>query len=131
MAKTADGVTITIGMTVYDMVHNTIRKLTVYDIRSDIVKISSDCGVPASSLYHDKSKLGGCRCEGYRRRGGAFTFGPVRWYQCEETATVMISFKQEDEKVAKLPACNRCWAEGVSSGSIEIIEVKPITQEID
>ena len=78
MAKTADGVKISIGMTVYDKVHNTIRKLTVYDIRGDTIKISSDCGVSAAGLYHDKSKLENYRCEGYIRRGGAFTFGPVR-----------------------------------------------------
>lgn len=30
------------------------------------------------------------RCEGYVRKGGVFTFGPVKWVQCENEAVKSI-----------------------------------------
>lgn len=64
------------------------------------------------------------RCEGWRRYGGAFTFGPVKWEQCKNEGIVFIKFK-DDGKIKTLPACKECWNECLSNG-IEIIEVRPI-----
>jgi hypothetical protein len=62
------------------------------------------------------------KCEGYRRRGGTFTLGPVVWEQCKGNAIVMLQTVGNDKP---LPACNICWQECVDS-KIEIISVKPI-----
>jgi len=64
------------------------------------------------------------RCEGYRRYGGAFTLGPVKWEQCKENATVMITIEQ-DGKVSDFPACNTCGEEGRQKG-LKQIAAKPI-----
>lgn len=64
------------------------------------------------------------RCEGWRRHGGAFTFGPVTWKQCENKGIVTLKFK-DGEKVKTLPACKECWAECLANG-ITIIEARPI-----
>ena len=66
------------------------------------------------------------RCEGYRRYGGAFTFGPVIWRQCENEAMVMLEVKQKEEGVYKGPACGECWQEAIGNDKIEIISVEPI-----
>lgn len=63
------------------------------------------------------------RCEGWRRHGGVFTLGPVRWTQCEKDAVVILRVKQE--KISKQPACLGCWNEGVERG-IKILSAKPI-----
>lgn len=63
------------------------------------------------------------RCEGYRRYGGAFTLGPVRWVQCKNTAVVMLTVIQEEE--AQFPACNICWKECIDKG-IQIAKVTPL-----
>lgn len=55
------------------------------------------------------------RCEGWRRRGGAFTLGPVKWYQCENAATVEIAVAQDGQTV-KYPACPDCWREATERG---------------
>ncbi len=67
------------------------------------------------------------KCEGYRRSGGVFTFGPVKWVQCENTATVKIKFKQRDEPIDTLPACNDCWQECIKGKNVNILSVTPIT----
>ena len=64
------------------------------------------------------------RCEGWRRYGGAFSFGPPKWVQCENEATVMMEVEQQ-EKVGKLPACMTCWKEAVDS-KMKVISVEPI-----
>lgn len=63
------------------------------------------------------------RCEGWRRNGGAFTFGPVKWSQCENNATVILEVVQEE--VEQLPACMVCWQEAIEKG-IKINHAKPI-----
>jgi hypothetical protein len=63
------------------------------------------------------------QCQGYRRHGGAFTFGPVTWKQCTNDAIVMLTVKQE--KAERLPACNDCWKECIEKG-IKIIKAEPI-----
>jgi hypothetical protein len=63
------------------------------------------------------------RCEGWRRYGGAFTLGPVRWEQCSNEAIVMLTVKQE--KVENLPACKACWQEAIDK-KIEIVKAEPI-----
>jgi len=69
------------------------------------------------------------QCEGWRRYGGAFTLGPVRWEQCKSDATVMLKLEQ-DGKEQTLPACHVCWDEAIDKG-IRIIEAKPIQQQTD
>lgn len=64
------------------------------------------------------------RCEGWRRHGGAFTLGPVKWVQCEAAPIVMLKF-EEDHNCKTLPACNTCWKECIAAG-VKILEVKPI-----
>jgi len=65
------------------------------------------------------------RCEGWRRYGGAFSFGPVKWEQCKNEAIVMLELKQ-DGKIEKLPGCMTCWQEAINTKAIEIISVVPI-----
>jgi len=64
------------------------------------------------------------RCEGWKRRGGVFTLGPMQWSQCENDATVMLTVAQEKEET--LSACNECWKEGIERG-ITIIKAEPIS----
>ena len=64
------------------------------------------------------------RCEGYRRYGGVFTLGPVKWEQCKENAIVTLKVKQ-DNKIETSLACQTCWNECLDN-KIEIIEAKPI-----
>ncbi len=66
------------------------------------------------------------QCEGRRRYGGAFSFGPPVWKQCENEAIVMLTVKQE--KVDTLPACLKCWNEAVEKG-IHIMDVKPLPEK--
>ncbi len=66
------------------------------------------------------------RCEGWRRHGDAFSFGPPRWVQCEKDAIVLLSVKQEHGEDGTLPACESCWAEAVDNDLIAISEVKEI-----
>lgn len=64
------------------------------------------------------------QCEGYRRYGGAFTLGPVRWAQCKEKAIVMLEVLQDGE-VLKQPSCKKCWEESIEYG-IKITNAEPI-----
>jgi len=68
------------------------------------------------------------RCEGYRRRGGALTLGPVRWEQCNNEAIVILTVKQE--KIEKLPSCSICWQECINN-KIQINSVDPISKEVE
>jgi hypothetical protein len=64
------------------------------------------------------------RCEGYRRYGGAFTLGPVKWEQCKEEATVLITFSN-NAGTHVLPGCAKCWAECIEN-KLNIVSVIPI-----
>jgi len=65
------------------------------------------------------------QCEGWRRRGGAFTMGGrPKWTQCKNDAIVMVEAVQ-DGKTEMMPACMTCWEESVERG-IQINKVTPI-----
>jgi len=66
------------------------------------------------------------RCEGYRRYGGAFSFGPAQWVQCKEDATVTLEVEQGGN-TETLPACVTCWNEAIEN-KLNIIEARPIAQ---
>jgi len=73
------------------------------------------------------------QCEGYRRHGGAFTLGPVRWEQCSNDATVMLHLIQ-DGKEKTFPACPVCWNEALENGDqwkIKVLNAKPIMEVTD
>lgn len=65
-------------------------------------------------------------CEGYRRYGGAFTLGPVRWEPCTEPAVVKLRLTQ-DGKAKVCYACKVCWDECKSTPGITIFVAEPIT----
>ena len=67
------------------------------------------------------------RCEGYRRNGGMMTFGPVKWEQCKNDATVIITVVQDGEKQT-LPGCGECWQEAIDN-KITILSVEPLKAE--
>ena len=67
------------------------------------------------------------QCEGWRRTGGALSFGPVKWIQCENKATIMLQFKQGDEDITALGACPVYWKECIEHDDITIINASPIT----
>jgi hypothetical protein len=64
------------------------------------------------------------RCEGYRRRGGAFTFGPVVWKQCGNDAEVELIIVQ-DKKKSAVPSCVFCWNEAISNDKVQVKSAKP------
>ena len=66
------------------------------------------------------------RCEGWCRKGGAFTLGPVKWSQCENEAAVMLLVKQETEE--GFPTCMECWREAIERG-IDILDSHPLAAE--
>ena len=72
------------------------------------------------------------RCEGVTRHGGVMTLGMPYWVQCENEATVIITFKQRpggyghDITEGTLPACNECWQKALDEEHIEVINVEPI-----
>ena len=63
------------------------------------------------------------RCEGWTRKGGAFTWGTPIWSQCENDAIIMLEVEQE--KIEKQPACIDCWKKGIKKG-IKILSVEPL-----
>ncbi len=65
------------------------------------------------------------RCEGMRRYGGSFTFGPVKWVPCKKAAITLLTIKQ-DGKESDVPACVVCWNEAAETKGIEIIKTVPI-----
>lgn len=60
------------------------------------------------------------RCEGWRRYGGAFNFGPPRWVQCANNAIVLLTVEQDGQITRDSPACSHCWEEGISRGIKQI-----------
>jgi hypothetical protein len=66
------------------------------------------------------------RCEGWRRYGGAFTLGPVKWEQCKNDAIVVLKVEQE-KVVENMPSCLECWNEAKASG-ILIHSAEPLSK---
>lgn len=66
------------------------------------------------------------QCEGWRRKGGAFSFGPVTWSQCENEATVTLEVVQDGKSIA-FPACFTCWSEAIAK-EFEIASAEPQEQ---
>ncbi len=66
------------------------------------------------------------RCEGWVRREGAFTLGPVGWVQCKNKGVVILTFKYPETKKQTLPACSKCWRKCIDDERIKIISVIPI-----
>lgn len=64
------------------------------------------------------------QCQGWRRYGGAFTFGPVKWEQCKDMPTVMLKVKQGG-KTEEMLACPACWQESIAN-QLEIVGATPI-----
>lgn len=67
------------------------------------------------------------QCEGWRRKGGAFTMGPPEWSRCENDAIVMLTVTQESTQ--KMPACDACWREAIERG-IKIELVHPLDESV-
>ena len=69
----------------------------------------------------------GKRCEGWMRRGGVFSFGPVSWSQCENEGTVMLTCLNDgDEEPATLPACAGCWKKTIDQEGVTVLSAEPI-----
>ena len=64
------------------------------------------------------------RCERWRRKDGAFSFGPVEWTKCENVAIVNLTVVQNDE-AKEFPICMDCWREAVKK-KIKIVTVSPM-----
>ena len=69
------------------------------------------------------------QCEGWRRTGGAFTFGPVQWDQCKNTPVAIIVIKQGGKQEKPMPACLTCWEECENTKGITVISAKPIKSD--
>lgn len=65
------------------------------------------------------------QCEGWRRYGGVFTLGPVRWEQCKNTAVVILTVTQDGE-TKDFPACGKCWNECLERG-MAVGKAVPVT----
>jgi len=61
------------------------------------------------------------QCEGFRRYGGALSFGPPQWLRCAETGTVLLGIDGR----TPIPACHECWQECIENG-MNIDTVTPI-----
>lgn len=69
------------------------------------------------------------RCEGWIRKGGAFTLGPVVWEQCENEAVVSLKGVQGDNENFEQPACMECWNMAISYPGMKIAETMPLEKE--
>lgn len=67
------------------------------------------------------------QCEGHRRRGGAFTLGPVQWEQCPNDAVALVTVKQDGTTLKDSPACQVCIDEG-KAGGVKYLKMKPIVR---
>jgi len=65
------------------------------------------------------------QCEGYRRYGGAFSFGPPTWQRCVNAALVSLTVRQKSVTEV-LPACNVCWKEALENKGVEVLNVMPL-----
>ena len=68
------------------------------------------------------------QCEGYRRTGGAFTLGPVKWKQCTENAIVTLTMEQEEVR-QQFPSCMKCWQEAIDNVDIVVVSAEPIPEQ--
>lgn len=68
------------------------------------------------------------QCGGWRRYGGIFTLGPVKWEHCKEKPLVLLKFENDHGKAQILPACMHCWNECKANG-VKILSVEPIKEE--
>lgn len=69
------------------------------------------------------------RCEGWVRRGGVFTFGPVTWSQCENKGVVMLTCKNNgSEEPVTLPSCMGCWQRAKDDGCVTVLGAEPIAE---
>lgn len=67
------------------------------------------------------------RCEGWTRRGGAFSFGPATWRQCENEGTVMLTCLNDGaKKPVTLPACMECWQRAIDNKGTTVVSAEPI-----
>lgn len=76
----------------------------------------------AAALKAEKVNI---QCEGWRRYGGAFTFGTPVWKQCTNDAIVVLTSQQE--KTEYMPACLECWEEAKEKG-MQILKTEPIKE---
>jgi hypothetical protein len=67
----------------------------------------------------------GPQCDGWRRTGGAFTFGPPEWKRCERIANVRLTTKDEAGLIRDFPVCPDCWHEAIIIG-VHILQAVPI-----
>lgn len=67
------------------------------------------------------------RCEGYRRYGGAFSFGPPQWRQCTNHASVMIHVEQDGNNDS-YPSCFECIDEILTHGNQYGIKLNSISE---
>jgi hypothetical protein len=67
------------------------------------------------------------QCEGYRRHGNAFSFGPVTWKRCENNADVELVVVQDEEE-STFPACIVCWDEAIGNDKIQVKDAKPLNK---
>jgi hypothetical protein len=65
------------------------------------------------------------RCQGWRRYGGMFTFGPVRWVQCKNKGVALLTtYNSDNGEIQKpKPACVDCWIECIES---EVLIIKAV-----
>lgn len=77
-----------------------------------------------SATKQPKESVDTTQCQGWRRRGGAFTLGPVEWKQCTEQPTVILKVKQSG-KTKRMAACPTCWQECIEN-KIDIADASPI-----
>ena len=66
------------------------------------------------------------QCEGWRRSGGAFSFGPVKWEQCKKDAVVELVVIQ-DKKETTIPSCMICWDKAMGNDKIKIKHAEPLS----
>lgn len=64
------------------------------------------------------------RCDGWHRRGGAFTMGPVTWSQCSKVPDFHLRIDQGDG-VEHFYCCVECFETSVD-GKITVIEKVPM-----
>jgi len=80
--------------------------------------VAKHLGIP---LPEQMGTLEELKCQGYRRRGGAFTLGPVEWEQCDDVPEVMLTIEGKEP----MPACKTCWKECIEN-NLKITKVEPL-----
>lgn len=67
------------------------------------------------------------RCQGYTRRGGFMSLGPVYWSQCKNDAEFILTVTQ-DGVDQSFPACSSC-RDACTQYGIDILTTKNIEAE--